>query len=1584
MSSNETNTTAATAVDYDPFAEPALARVVPTTAPQREIWLAAKLEPEASLAYNESVSLRFYGELDLAALQRALQQLIDRHESLRARLSANGEELHIAAEQRLSCPVHELASLGEDERRAEVAAALHRVVVTPFDLEHGPLVRAELLHLAAQTHLLVFTVHHIVCDGWSFGVIVRDLAALYAQQTGQGDGPPTAESFTDFALGEATRIGTDAGREDEQYWLACFASPPPSLDLPTDRPRQRRRTFTSQREDRTLDAALVADIKRMGAKRGASLYAVLLAGFGVLLQRLSGQDDVVVGIPSAGQAAGGHDGLVGHCVNVLPLRVTIDPQASFGAVLEQVRGDLLDGFEHQQYTLGSLLARLALPRDPGRLPLVSVLFNLDQALDEQTVSFPGLRFDFAANPRAFENFELFINAVQTAGGLRLECQYNSDLFRGETVRCWLDAYETLLRHAAAEPETLTQAFSLLSPSARRKLESLQPQPTPYPVQQLAHEYFEIQVDRAPARTAVRHRTAALDYAGLEARANRLAHCLRKRGVGRGALVGLMVARSTDMLVTLLAVLKSGAGYVPMDPGFPADRLGFMAEDAALAALIVDDAAPAAFAFPPEGVLSLARCADEIAASPATRPARDERAATPDSVAYVIFTSGSTGRPKGVRVPHRATSNFLTAMQRVPGIAEDDRLVAVTTLSFDIAFMEMLLPLSVGAEIVLADHDDVREGAALRKLVETSKATMMQATPAGWRILIDSGWAGHAGFRAVSGGEPLPVDLAEALLQRCGEVWNGYGPTETTVYSTYWPVTNPREGIFIGRPVANTTVYILDGLGLPCPLGVPGEIHIGGAGVALGYLNRPELDAERFLPDHFAATAPAGTAPARMYRTGDRGRWLANGMLEHLGRLDFQVKVRGYRIELGEIETVLTDLDEVARAVVIAREDRPGDVRLVAYVVARKGATLEEETLRDRLRQRLPEYMLPQHLMQLDAIPQLPNGKIDRKALPAPQVQSVAATTTRQAPHSDDERRVAAAMEAVLALPDLDVRDDFFALGGHSLLAAQLTARLNREFGITLSLRTLFDAPTIAQLAAAIRKQVDAGTAPAARPILRRAAQDRAPLSLMQKRLWALEELQPGRVTYNAPSAHRLRGRLDEGAFERALQALIQRQPSMRTSFRRNGEDLEQVVEAQLEVKLFPAEDLTALPAAERETVLMQRLQELTDTAFDLTRAPLFSARMFRLGEDDHAFFFMPHHIIWDGWSFDILYAELSQLYRAFSRGEPVTAGTAAGELRRLRRLAYAMARWAATPEPACVLARAAGADDRHPGVAHRPPAEAGHVGRRRDRMDPPRQGGHRRAACGGTPCRRHAQHDLAGAVLRVVVRRGGSARPGRRHPGAWAQPDRSRIGHGLFQQPAAAAHDGRPDAFVRRFRAPGEAGFNRKLRASGCAARVSPARVEGRPQHRRGALPGAVFLPGCTPAHRRLGRPAARADPAVPERRHRRPGAMVPREQQGDGRRRHLQRRHPGGRHRPSVARALSDHAGARQRRSAPIDCGAAGTGRRQHAPCQQAGPGCCTTGDGSWRGHDGVRSVPAADAGRATARQVVVGVAGRSANTHQ
>ena len=1236
-----------TAVDYDPFGTTPLTRVVPSTESQREIWLAAKLGPEASLAYNESVTLRLRGILDRDALHGALQELVDRHDALRATFGPDGETFCVLERLALALPETDLTPLAGAARDNALAERKRSAVETPFVLEQGPLFRAELVRCGADDQVLILTAHHIVCDGWSWWVIVRELAALYAGQHGMPvDKPQAIESFADFALAQAAHPDLRTLSADEAYWLARYADGAPVLELPTDRPRPPHRTFASAREDHVLDAELLAAIKQLGARRGASLFATLLGSFAAVLARLAGQAGVVVGIPAAAQAINGHQDLVGHGVNLLPLYFVPDPGASFAQLLKASQATLLDALDHQQYTFGTLLKKLDIGRDPSRPPLVSVLFNIDQALDHEATAFPGLAMEFSSTARSFENFELFINAVQEHGQLRLECQYNRDLFDAATVRRWLATYETLLRAAVERPEAILGALPLVSESARRELLALQPMPTPFDVERRAHEFFEAQCERTPDRVAVRAGSAVLSYAELELRANRIAHLLRGNGVHRGVLVGIALDRGIDMVAAVLGVLKAGAGYVPLDPGFPLERLNYMVSDAGLAALVTQGEHAARFDLRGRPVLALDQLAAELRQAPATRIGRDPDAGTPESVAYVIYTSGSTGNPKGVLVPHRATANFLTAMPQAPGIDADDRLVAVTTLSFDIAFMELLLPLAVGAQVIVASREQVRDGAALRALIEASEANYLQATPAGWRLLLESGWRGHPRFKAVSGGEPLALTLAEALLARCGEVWNGYGPTEATVYSTFWKVENPRAGIVIGRPVANTTVWVLDEQRQLCPLGVPGELWIGGASVALGYLGRPELTAERFVADPYAE-AP----DARLYRTGDRGRWLANGTIEHLGRIDFQVKLRGFRIEPGEIEANLASQVGVAHAVVIVREDVPGDTRLVAYLVAASDASVSESALRAHLRSVLPEYMIPQHFIVLDAIPLLPNGKVDRKSLPAPSAVA-GKVVERLAPRDELEQRVAAAMASALGRGALGVDDNFFEHGGHSLLAAQFTARLNRDLDLALPLRTVFEAPTVARLAAAIRAYGDASASVSPRSIPRLPDRDRAPLSSMQQRLWYLEQLHPGRVVYNTPSAHRLRGPMNEVAFERALRETVRRQPVLRTSIESGEASALQRIHTEVEVNLLPAEDLSGLPEDVRESELQRRLDALIAEPFDLTTPPLFRTRLFRLSEQDHVFFFMTHHIIWDGWSFDLLYEDLSRAYVAFCADQP--------------------------------------------------------------------------------------------------------------------------------------------------------------------------------------------------------------------------------------------------------------------------------------------------------------------------------------------
>ncbi|HEX3758844.1 MAG TPA: amino acid adenylation domain-containing protein, partial [Kofleriaceae bacterium] len=1038
-------------------------RQAPSTEPQREVWLAARLGPEASLAYNESVSLHLRGELDIAALRQAVRQLPVRHDALRATFDADGLTMRAAAPAaaELEVPLRDLAELAPAARDAAFAALVERHVTEPFDLEHGPLVRAELVRLAVDHHVLVFTGHHIVLDGWSYWVLVKDVAALYALATGARTAAlPDAPSFVDHAAACAARADAPEVAGNERWWIEQFADGVPTLDLPADRPRPATRTTRAGRQDHVLPAELVAQVKKTGAGLGASLFATLLAGFSALLHRLTGQTDVVVGIPAAGQAAAGLEGLIGHCVHMLPLRSRPTRDARFADHVVAARHTLLDAYDHQDVTFGRVLQVLPLARDPGRLPLISVIFNIDQALTGEGHSLPGVALELASNARRHETFELFINAVDAGpAGMRLECQYSADLFDAATVQRWLAAFELLLRGAVADPQRTLGRLPVVTDADRRALAAWNRTEADYPRAIRVEQLIAATCRRAPERIAVRCRGASLTYGALARRAAAIAAALRASGVRTGDRVGLLVDRELDLVPAMLGALAAGAAYVPLDPAFPADRLRFMAEDARLAVIVTTRAIAAGAAAVIGGVPPVVL--DHLPAD-APEPAASGSA---DDAAYVIYTSGSTGKPKGVCVPHRAVVNFLTSMAREPGLSERDVVLAVTTLSFDIAVLELLLPLAVGAEIVLATRDEAGDGVALAGLLDRHAATVLQATPATWRMLIETGWRGRTagpGLRALCGGEALPRDLAAELAARTAELWNMYGPTETCVWSTVHRI-QPDAPVVIGHPIANTQVHVLDEDRQPVPVGVVGELYIGGDGVALEYLRRPELTAERFVAD--PSRVEAG---ARMYRTGDLGRWRAlpgGGALECLGRTDFQVKVRGYRIELGEIEAALAQHPAIAQACVIAREDRPGDVRLVGYAVPRAGvSTPPDDALRAVLAAALPDYMIPARFVALAALPLTGSGKVDRKALPAPSGPAVAGQGAAVAPRTPTEQRIAAAYQEALAVPRLSVHDDFFALGGHSLLVAQMTAKLSRTLGRSVAMRAGFEHTTVASLA----------------------------------------------------------------------------------------------------------------------------------------------------------------------------------------------------------------------------------------------------------------------------------------------------------------------------------------------------------------------------------------------------------------------------------------------------------------------------------------------------------------------------------------
>lgn len=1252
-------------VDYDPFAEGTLARVVPTTEPQREIWLADQLGPDASLAFNESARMHLRGALDVVALRTALQALLDRHDALRSSFGPDGETMCVLEAVTLEIDERDLCALDSQERMQLVELRLRLAVDTPFSLEHDRLFRAELLRLAPDEHVLILTAHHIVCDGWSWWVLVQELGTLYAKHSGAVDKElPVAESFADYALAQSTDPHPVL-TEDERYWLSRFSGEVPVLELPGDRPRPVRRSFASLREDYELDRSLVEALRALGARHGYSLFATLLASFAGLMSRLSGQSQVVVGIPAAGQAIDGHDHLVGHCVNALPLLFDLDMQQPVTHALEQAQSTLLDAIDHQRYTFGTLLRKLKIGRDPSRLPLISVMFNIDQALEQQRHALPGLDLDFDTNPRSHENFELFVNAVQVEGGMRLECQYNTALFDGSTIRRWLGYWRTMLE-AMVQDETQSFArLPLLAETERRQvLVKWNDTHFDLPQDLCVHELFEAQVEKTPQATAVRFEDQSLTYGELNARANRLAHHLRELGVRPDARVAICIERSPDLVVAVLATLKAGGAYVPLDPTYPSERLAYMLEDSGPTVAIVagqtlatqdEQGTPPTFDVRGLGIPVL----DLRAPSPAWQHHRQDNphpagiGLTPQHLAYLIYTSGSTGKPKGVMVEHAGVCNYLQWALRYYGSAD---AIVSSSLAFDATVTSLFTPLLCGRAIRMLPERQEIDGmlALLRRGEGCGLINMLiKITPAhldllGQRLL-ESGDRPNVGVFVV-GGEALPPSTVQMWrqLQPGVRMVNEYGPTETVVGCVVHDIPEDFDAtrpVPIGTPISNMRIFILDSQGQPVPIGVVGELCIAGVAVARGYLGRPELTAERFVPDGFS-----GKANARMYRTGDLGRWLPDGKIEYVGRNDFQVKIRGFRVELGEIEKTLESHATVAQAAVIAREFQPGDTRLVGYLVARPGARIDPDALTAHLRATLPEYMVPPHLVVLDALPLSANGKVERKALPAP--EGNASAQGRIAPRNALEHDIAEAMAGVLGLPEVGVHDDFFALGGHSLLAAQLIARLNRQLDRSLSLRTMFDRPTVARLADLLADEANEGVKRPHEAIPRRADPTRAPMSLMQQRLWVLEQIDPGKITYNGPSAHRLRGPLDVDALERAFQELLRRQTSLRTRFVDHGDGAVQEICEDVGGSLLPIQDLSSLPPQAREAELRARIDPMIAMPFQLDRVPLFRAHLFKLDEQDHVLFFMTHHIVWDGWSFDLFYEEMAALYAAFSTGRP--------------------------------------------------------------------------------------------------------------------------------------------------------------------------------------------------------------------------------------------------------------------------------------------------------------------------------------------
>jgi amino acid adenylation domain-containing protein len=1039
----------------------------PASFPQQRLWLLDQLETERDV-YNVPFALEIDGPVNAAALRQALQTMADRQGALRTTFAIQeGLPVQVIAPAlHVELPVIDLGDRPPGEREAEAERLAQADAGTPFDLAGGPLWRARLVRLGPRQHRLILVLHHISTDEWSMAVFFRDLAWLYDAAAGgsPADLPELPLRYADFAVWQRQWLQGQVLQERLAYWRARLAGVA-TLHLPTDRPRPKRQTFRGAVFPFDLPAPLVHGVQELSRRERVTPFMTLLAAFKCLLQRYTFQEDVPVGTPIANRNRVEVENLVGVFINTLVMRTDLSGDPTFRTLLGRVREGALGAYAHQDLPFEKLVEELQPERDPSRQPLFQVLFNY-QTEPVRPVTAGGCRWAARLLHNGTSKFDLTLFIEETPHGQRAKFEYNTDLFEPATVERMAGHYLTLLAGALADPDRRLGQIPLLTESERRLLLEWNDTRADYPGR-CTHQLFEEQAARAPNRPAVTIQNEQVSYGELNARANQVAHYLKTLGVGADVPVGLCVERSVQMVLGALAILKAGGAYVPLDPAFPPERLSFYVEDSRLPVLLTQEHLRGRVPAPGAPVVCLDGDRDAIATMPTHNP---PPSSGPDNLVYVIYTSGSTGKPKGVQVLQRALTNLLTSLRQEPGLTADDVLLSVTTLSFDIHALELWLPLTTGARVVVVSREEAADGSRLVERLEQSRATVLQATPATYQLLLASGWQGSPRLTALCGGEQMNVELAAQLLPRVAALWNMYGPTETTVWSTAHRVTSADGTIPIGRPIANTQVYLVDRALQLVPVGVAGELLIDGDGVARGYHNRPELTAEKFIPDPFRPGAGG-----RLYRTGDLARYLPDGTLECLGRIDHQVKVRGYRIELGEIETLLGQHPAVRACVVVARKEESGVDSLAAYLLVKPGQEAAPEAFRAFLQDRLPDYMVPSHFVTLEAFPLTPNGKIDRKALPAPDSAATEGRPPFVAPRTEVEWDLTEVWMDVLKVKPIGVHDNFFDLGGHSFLAAVLMARIKQQLGQSLPLGTLFEAPTVEKLAAVLQQHRKGGS-----------------------------------------------------------------------------------------------------------------------------------------------------------------------------------------------------------------------------------------------------------------------------------------------------------------------------------------------------------------------------------------------------------------------------------------------------------------------------------------------------------------------------
>jgi amino acid adenylation domain-containing protein len=1035
--------------------------LVPLTEAQREIWFETQRSETASCVFNETCRIDLKGELDKAALERAIGEIVGRHEALRATMLADGSAQRISAVSEVLITYSDLSPLEPAEREKTLQELLDREGGSPFDLVNGPLIRFSMVALDGKHHVLIFTGHHLVCDGGSISLIIQEISEFYnAHARRMAPQAEPAYRYSEFADKEQKELETVERRKAEDYWLKEFATPATELELPQDLPRPTLQTFRAGQARWRIDADLTQRLKRLSGQHGATLFTTLLAAYYALLHRLSGQEDLVVGVPASGRGTKFGGRLVGHCVNFLPMRVRTRSALPFEEHLKRVTRKFVEAYEHHGYTFGTLVQRLSAPRAPNRMPLISATFNLQK--EDTSIGFEGLQADVRTNYRIFTNVDLTFDVLDIREELEIECTYCADLFRPETIQRWLRHYETLLRSITTDSEQALSQLQLLTPGEwQQMVREWNQTALEFPRGTCLHELFEAQVERTPAAVAAIVGQQEITYRELNRRANQVADYLKSMGAGPEALVGLCVERSFALLVGALGILKSGAAYVPLDWTYPPEHVRFMLEDTRAPILVTQQDLLQHIPATNARVVCLDGDWEQIAEHDTGNPAR---VGDVGNLAYVMYTSGSTGVAKGVGVEHHSVVSFIHWAREVFPPEELAGVLASTSICFDLSIFELFVPLSWGGTVILADN-----AVELPALPRSRSISLINTVPSAIKDLLKAGRIPSSVSVANLAGEKLSTQVVQQLYTRPNirKVYDLYGPSEATTYATC--ALRAADGrATIGRPIANTQIYILDAEMQPCPVGVAGEIHIGGDGLARGYINRPELTAEKFVPNPFSETPGA-----RLYKTGDLARYWPDGNIEFIGRRDHQVKIRGYRIELGEIETVLAQHPGVHECIAVAREDVPEQRELVAYVVAASEQQLNMAELRRFLRERLPDYMVPSTFITLPALPLMPNGKVNRDALPAPvPALSLPGSEAKAEACTPVEEALTQIWREVLSVEKVGLHDDFFDLGGHSILVTQIMSRVRQVFEVELSMRHLFGAPTVAALARIVEQLVE--------------------------------------------------------------------------------------------------------------------------------------------------------------------------------------------------------------------------------------------------------------------------------------------------------------------------------------------------------------------------------------------------------------------------------------------------------------------------------------------------------------------------------